>query len=209
MPHGNTTARPQRRGHDIIVYPESPACVVNVRQKSPDALELCTIFRRGQNAHIASRSRATATIMHTHACKRGGVIAIHARSRRYCRARAKHSADAGLSVVTVPAVVNIAGEKKAYECGEYPVLVLNKGKWMPCMLVDAMLAPEKSEYLCGQSDTRFPGLLSAQSPPESSNAPSAVVLMRNGRIMRVLEYLRTEDTCTERSAVIYSSTLPS
>lgn len=211
MTHGGKCAERVRRPYDIYLYPDTPACVVNVlRCRTAGTLELRTIFSKRRDESIAGARTARVAI--TGGCvnkMRNNVVALHARSKRMCVTRSPYKSKLpALSIVTTPVTIDIASEDQTLACEEYPVLVLMSNKWIPCVIIDDALAPTKSKHLVANYGLKTKAQLLPHVPPGPPSAPVAVVQICNGRISRAWEYFRSDDTCEPRSAVVYSTIEP-
>lgn len=206
MPRVCSAPRGTRRAPETLLYPETPACVVRVRARQPGKLELCTIFRDRRNAPISER--ATATVAHSAGGVRGGVVFIRAHSKRCCvRARAVPEEDE-IAVITVPASVVCAHADAPYAFEEYPVLVMRRGRWMPCTVVDSELARSRYAEMRAATGAALVAAVRPHLPTGAAHGQSAVVFTRGGVVDGVLECTHLGESITEGAVTVYSSEPP-
>jgi hypothetical protein len=208
MTCGSRAPRASRHARDTILYPETPACIVQVRSRHPGALELCTLFRRDTRPRFTRGRRPCVTITHTAATSKNGVVVISARSKRRCPGKAPGGTTNELMVITAPALVAHTRDESPSAFCEYPVVVMKNGRWMPCAVVDSALAPSKYQELQTATPDNLHNVVWPCLPAEMARGTSAVVVTLRGTIDRVLECARAGKECKECAATVYSSVPP-
>jgi len=208
MTCGGRAPRASRHARDAILYPETPACIVQVRSRHPGTLELCTLFRRDARSRFTRGKRPCVAIAHTAATSKNGVVAICARSKRRCPEKAPADASKELIIITAPALVTHARDEPPCAFGEYPVIVMKNGRWMPCAVVDSTLAPGKYQELQAATPANLHNVAWPCLPPEMTRGTSAVVVTQSGTVDRVLECERAGRECKESAVTVYSSVPP-